>query len=116
MGSSSAEEEREGMDPRPTDQELSQWTATVACGEALSQVDTLRLLQEVSRLKAEAQRYQVASLGLLDPAKVSDVVTKLQRERDEAQEIACQLLTIAESRGPKVFGNGGRFPWLKPKK
>jgi hypothetical protein len=42
--------EREGMDPRPTEPELAEWTASVACAEALSQVDTLRLLQEVRRL------------------------------------------------------------------
>lgn len=44
---------RDGLDPRPTPQELSEWTARAACGEAIEPGDVLRLLQEVRRLRVE---------------------------------------------------------------
>lgn len=43
---------------------------------------------------------------------VAVTIRDLTDERDQARRIACNLLRIAEERGPKVYGP--RPDWLKP--
>ncbi len=80
------------------------------------------LYDRIRELEAEAKRYEVASLGMLDPVRVSEVVAQLQKERDESREAARQFFEAASLWGH--FPPGGkevwrqemlmRWPWLLP--
>jgi hypothetical protein len=50
---------------------------------------------------------------LTDPRFRREWIKGLEEERDEARDIACKLLRIAEARGPRVFGP--RPDWLEVK-
>jgi len=50
-------------------------------------------------------------LPFFEYAILRHVLSALLHERDEARDIACKLLHIAEKRGPRVFGV--RPDWLE---
>jgi uncharacterized coiled-coil DUF342 family protein len=70
------------------------------CIEQGIEIRNLRL--EVKRLEKKLRGSTEAYSGLLADAR---------NDRDEARDIACKLLRIAEARGPRVFGP--RPDWLK---
>lgn len=78
------------------------------------------LTQERDEARAEAKHYRLTSLGLLDPVRVGQVVAQLQRERDEAREVARLLFPFADQFRPEsgedveaLIEAPARFPWLK---